>query len=52
MKEKIMSSWQGSFIILGLLLLNNPEIELISSVGGLLMCIGYIPWGIKEFARK
>ncbi|NNK18691.1 MAG: hypothetical protein HKP49_06015 [Maribacter sp.] len=48
-KEKVIAKWQGIFIILGLLLLINPDIELISTVGATLMCIGYIPWGIKEF---
>jgi len=52
LKEKMIRIWQGIFILLGLMLLNNPEIELISSIGGCLMCIGYIPWGIKEFIRK
>ena len=48
MKEQVILKYQGILIIIGLLLLNNPEIELISTVGGLLMCIGYIPWGLKE----
>lgn len=48
-KENVVHKWQGSLIIIGLLLLNNPEIELISTVGCVLMCIGYIQWGIKEF---
>ena len=48
MKEKVIQTWQGIFIILGLVLLLNPDIELISSVGSALMCIAYIPWGIKE----
>lgn len=48
-KEKLLPKWQGVFIIVGLLLLNNPEIELISTFGSVLMCIGYLPWGIKEF---
>jgi hypothetical protein len=47
MKEQLISKWQGICIILGLLLLNNPDIELISSVGAFLMCIGYIPLGLK-----
>jgi hypothetical protein len=47
MKEKFISKWQGAFIIVGLLLLNNPDIELISSIGALLMCAGYIPWGVR-----
>ena len=47
MKEKFISKWQGACIVVGLLLLNNPDIELISSIGALLMCAGYIPWGIK-----
>jgi hypothetical protein len=48
MKEQVILKYQGILIIIGLLLLNNPEIELISTIGGLLMCIGYIPWGLKE----
>ncbi len=47
MKEKFISKWQGLCIISGLLLLNNPDIELISSVGAILMCAGYIPWGVR-----
>ena len=48
-EQTIIKLWQGIFIIIGLLLLNNPEIELISAIGGGLMCVGYIPWGISEF---
>ncbi len=48
MKEKVIQKWQGIFIIIGLVLLLNPDIELISSVGSALMCTAYIPWGIKE----
>lgn len=51
MKEKIIKKWQGVFIIAGLLLLLNPDIELISSIGAALMCIGYIPWGISELKK-
>jgi hypothetical protein len=47
MREKFISKWQGLCIISGLLLLNNPDIELISSVGAILMCAGYIPWGVR-----
>ena len=46
-KEKFISKWQTVCIIAGLLLLNNPDIELISSIGALLMCAGYIPWGVR-----
>jgi hypothetical protein len=47
MKERFISKWQGICIVAGLLLLNNPDIELISSTGALLMCAGYMPWGIR-----
>jgi hypothetical protein len=47
MKEKFIGNWQGICIVMGLLLLNNPDIELISSLGAILMCAGYIPWGIR-----
>ena len=44
-REKVIARWQGIFIIVGLLLLINPDIELIGSIGAGLMCIGYIPLG-------
>lgn len=47
MKEKFISKWQTGCIITGLLLLNNPDIELISATGALLMCAGYIAWGVR-----
>lgn len=51
-KEQFISKWQGYCIILGLLLLNNPDIELISSLGAILMCAGYIPWGVRIFQGR
>lgn len=50
-KEKVIHTWQGILIIIGLLLLNNPDIDLIGAVGSTLMCTGYIPWGIKELKK-
>jgi hypothetical protein len=47
-REKIIPKWQGVFIIIGLLLLANPDIEIISTAGAILMCIGFIPIGIRE----
>ncbi len=47
MKERFIGKWQGICIVAGLLLLNNPDIEFISTVGALLMCAGYIPWGVR-----
>lgn len=47
MKERFISRWQGICLVAGLLLLNNPDIELISSTGAVLMCAGYIPWGVR-----
>jgi hypothetical protein len=47
LKEKFISRWQTVCIISGLMLLNNPDIEFISSIGALLMCAGYIPWGVR-----
>ncbi|NNL15997.1 MAG: hypothetical protein HKO81_05080 [Flavobacteriaceae bacterium] len=51
LKESIITKWQATLIVIGLALLANPDIELISSVGAFLMCIGYIPWGIKELRK-
>lgn len=46
-KERHIKKGQGMLMIIGLLLLNNPDIELISAIGTLLMCFGYFPIGIK-----
>ena len=51
LKEKIIKKWQATFIIIGLALLANPDIELISTVGATLMSIAYIPWGIAELRK-
>lgn len=51
MKENVIAKWQGTLLITGLLLLLNPDIELISSVGSALMCVAYIPWGIHELRK-
>lgn len=48
LREKIIPGWQGGSIIIGLLLLINPDIEIISSIGALLMCIGLVPIGMRE----
>lgn len=46
-KGKKISPAAGIITIIGLLLLNNPDIEIISSIGAIFMGIGYIPLGIK-----
>jgi hypothetical protein len=51
-KEKFISQWQGVCIIIGLLLLNNPDIEFISATGAVLMCAGYISWGVIMLKGK
>ncbi len=48
LKERIIPNWQGVCIIIGLLLLINPDIEIISSAGALLMCAGFVPIGLRE----
>ncbi len=47
-RENVIPRWQGLIIILGLLLLINPDIEIISATGAVLMCIGLIPIGVRE----
>lgn len=52
LKEQFISNWQGAFIIAGLLLLNNPDIDLISTIGALMMCAGLIPWEFVHFLAE
>ncbi len=46
-KEKIIPKWQGVCMIAGLLLLINPDIEIVSSAGALLLCAAFIPIGLR-----
>ncbi len=46
MRAGLLKPFQGVAGIVGLLLLNNPDIELISSVGAVLMGFCYIPLGL------
>ena len=51
-KEKHIKPRQGILIIIGLLLLINPDIEIISVVGAVLMIIGFYPLGIKTLKHE
>ena len=46
-RQGAVPTWQGICMIVGLLLLLNPDIEIISSAGALLMCLGFIPVGAR-----
>ncbi|NNC66152.1 MAG: hypothetical protein HKN84_15315 [Gammaproteobacteria bacterium] len=48
----VIGNTQTVLIVTGLLLLINPDIEVISTVGAVLMCAGYIPLGIRELQGK
>ena len=52
LKENIIPKWQGVSIIVGLLLLINPDIEIISTFGAVLMCAGFIPIGLRALAKN
>lgn len=52
LRENRVNTWQGIAIISGLLLLNNPDIEIISIIGASLMIIGYLPLAIKIMKRE
>lgn len=51
LRQGAVPKWQGICMIVGLLLLLNPDIEIISSVGALLMCLGFIPVGARVAAN-
>jgi hypothetical protein len=52
LKEDTIPKWQGYSIIAGLLLLINPDVEIISSAGAILMCAGFIPLGLRELSGR
>lgn len=52
MREGLVPRWQGWAGIMGLLLLLNPDIEIISAAGALLMSVGLVPLGVRELAGR
>ena len=46
-KERLVPKVGGGVAIVGLILLNNPDIDLVSSCGALLMCAAYVPLGLR-----
>jgi len=46
-KERLVPKVGGIVAIVGLILLNNPDIDLVSSCGALLMCAAYVPLGLR-----
>jgi hypothetical protein len=51
-KEGMVSPTNGGVAIVGLALLNNPDIDIVSSAGALLMCFIYIPLGVRIIASR
>lgn len=47
-RARVISRQQAAIIVIGLLLLLAGDLEVVTSVGAVLMCIGYIPMGIRE----
>lgn len=51
-RADIIPRWQALAVIVGLALLINPDIEIISSVGAALMCAGLVPLGLRELVGR
>lgn len=51
MREKKVSHALGIAGIAGLVLLNNPDLDLVSTIGGALLCAAYIPLGVRFLQR-
>lgn len=52
MKEQKLARWQGRLAIVGLILLINPDIEIISVIGSTMLCIGLMPLGLNILRGK
>ena len=51
MRENKVSRALGIVGITGLVLLNNPDLDLISTIGGVLLCAAYVPLGVRFLQR-
>ena len=52
LRQSAVPRWQGASMIAGLVLLMNPDIEIISTAGAILMCAGFIPLGMRVAAGQ
>jgi len=50
LKAKIVPAWQGISLLLGSLLLLNPDIDLVSLAASVILAAGLIPIGWRIFA--
>ena len=50
--SRLVSRWQSITIIIGALLLANPDIDLISLVGSIIVAVGLVPLGIQIIGNK
>ena len=44
-RERLMPTWRGTALVTGALLLANPDIELISLLGSVLIGVALVPYG-------
>lgn len=51
-QANVIQKQQAAIIVIGLLLLLAGDIEVITSVGAALMCVGYIPMGVRELRGR
>ena len=47
-QAKVIGKGAAGVIVIGLLLLLAGDIEIITAIGAALMCVGYIPMGVRE----
>ena len=50
--SRLIPRWQSIIIIIGALLLANPDIDLISLVGSIIVAIGLIPLGVQIIRNR
>ena len=51
-RSSLVPRWQSITIIIGALLLANPDIDLISLIGSIILVIGMVPLGIQIIRNK
>ena len=47
-KARVIPRWRSVVIVIGMATLFAGDIEIITSIGAVLMCVGYIPMGLQE----
>jgi hypothetical protein len=52
LKSKAVPAWQAIMIIIGMIIMLNPDIEILSTFAAIFTAIGFIPIGVQVMRKN